>query len=134
MSDSPRQPNNDLAGEFYFEEGCFITELSNTEEDPALSISRTRIPVGTTTKRHRLNGIVERYIVERGVGEIEIGDVRTRVTAGDIVVIPAGESQRLRNQGETDMHLLTLCTPRFEFEAYENLELGDVSVSLPTAD
>lgn len=134
MSNGPGELHDDTSGEFYFEEGCYMTELSNTEEDPALSISRTRIPVGTTTKRHRLNGIVERYIVERGVGDIEIGDVRTHISAGDIVVIPAGESQRLQNNGETDLQLLTLCTPRFRFEAYENLELGDFSVTLPTPD
>lgn len=113
----------DESQEYYFEEGCFILELSNSEYDPELSIARARVPVGVTTKRHRLNGITERYVMQAGRGEVEVGDVRSEISAGDVVIIPPGESQRIRNTGDDDIVFLALCTPRFRFEAYENLEL-----------
>jgi hypothetical protein len=35
--------------EYYFEEGCFITELSNSPQYPDLSVARARVPVGVTS-------------------------------------------------------------------------------------
>ncbi|MBI5752573.1 MAG: hypothetical protein HZA59_10585 [Hydrogenophilales bacterium] len=42
--------------EFYTPEGCFITELSNSDADPEVSIAQARVPAGVTTRWHRLNG------------------------------------------------------------------------------
>ena len=35
--------------EYYFEEGCFIAELSNSPQYPDLSVARARVPVGVTS-------------------------------------------------------------------------------------
>ena len=46
--------------EYYFAEGCFINELSNTAQDPAVSIARARVAPGVTTRWHRLRDTIER--------------------------------------------------------------------------
>ena len=59
--------------EFYFAEGCFITELHNTGDDPAVPVARARVEAGRTTRWHCLEGIVERYLLVAGCGRVEIG-------------------------------------------------------------
>lgn len=109
--------------EFYFEEGCHILELSNTERDPAVSIARARVAPGVTTKRHCLHGIVERYLILEGEGVVEVGGLGRAVAgAGDVVTIPAGCPQRISNRGTGDLVFLAICTPQFTPGAYEDLE------------
>ena len=108
----------DKPGEYYFREGCFITELSNSADDPELSIAHVRVEPGETTRWHKLLGITERYLILSGTGSVEVGDSEARTVAeGDVVLIPAEIKQRISNTGETDLIFLALCTPRFQ-EAY----------------
>ncbi len=108
--------------EYFFREGCFINELSNTDDDPELSIARVRVRVGECTAWHRLEGRVERYVILRGIGWVEIGDMKpARVSEGDLVVIPAGCRQRIRNIGENELIFLALCTPRFLETSYREM-------------
>jgi mannose-6-phosphate isomerase-like protein (cupin superfamily) len=46
--------------EFLTEEGCYIVELRNVDEDPTCSIARARVEPGVKTKLHSLRGTVER--------------------------------------------------------------------------
>jgi mannose-6-phosphate isomerase-like protein (cupin superfamily) len=109
--------------EYYFEEGCFITELSNSPADPGLSIARARVEPGKTTRWHRLEDIAERYVITGGEGLAEIGDLPPApVAPGDVVLIPPGTRQRIRNTGGCDLVFLALCTPRFVASAYRDLE------------
>ena len=118
---------SDIGQEYFFEEGCYILELSNSAEDPGLSIARARVPEGVTTRRHRLQGITERYVIQQGQGMVEIGDEdAVQVRAGDVVIIPPGENQRIRNSGSGDLVFLALCTPRFVQAAYEDTQPEDV--------
>lgn len=104
-------------------ERCFITELANTPDDPAVSIARARVAPGVTTRWHRLRGIAERYVILEGRGRVEVGDVApTEVGPGDVVVIPPGCSQRIANTGSTDLVFLAICSPRFVPEAYEDID------------
>ena len=48
--------------EYFFEEGCFILEMLNTDSDPDVSIARARVEPEKTTRFHRLKGVVERYV------------------------------------------------------------------------
>lgn len=108
----------DTTSEYYFREGCFITELSNSEEDPGLSVACVRVEPGETTRWHKLLGITERYLILSGKGSVEVGDNEARIVhANDVVLIPAEVRQRITNIGEEDLIFLALCTPRFE-EAY----------------
>jgi mannose-6-phosphate isomerase-like protein (cupin superfamily) len=109
--------------EYYFEEGCFITELVNSPDDPALSIARARVEPGVTTRLHALHGVTERYVILEGEGIVEAGDLPPqRVDAGDAVLIPPHTPQRIRNSGGTDLIFLALCTPRFTPGCYRDLE------------
>ena len=109
--------------EYYFEEGCHILELSNLEDDPAVSIARARVPRGVTTRLHRLHGIVERYFILEGTGTVELGNLgQHQVMPGDIVIIPSECPQRVTNTGAGDLVFLAICTPRFIRSAYEDLE------------
>ena len=109
--------------EYYFREGCFITELSNTADDPELSIAHVRVEPGDTTRWHKLVGITERYLMLSGKGSVEVGDNEARtVIEGDVVLIPPEVKQRITNIGEGDLIFLALCTPRFQEEFYIELE------------
>ena len=112
----------DKEREYFFREGCFINELSNTEEDPQLSIARVRVEPGDCTKWHLLEDRAERYLILQGTGEVEIGDMAPAgLKAWDLVLIPAGIRQRIRNTGTNDLVFVALCTPRFTEEAYREL-------------
>jgi mannose-6-phosphate isomerase-like protein (cupin superfamily) len=107
--------------EYFFREGCFINELCNSDSDPALSIARVRLRPGDQTRWHHLEGTVERYVIIQGVGEVEIDDlVQGSVSAGDVVLIPAGCRQRIRNSGSEELIFLALCTPRFVEASYRD--------------
>jgi len=113
----------DAASEFYIDEGCHIVELSNTPDDPDVSIARARVEPGVTTRWHRLSGTIERYVMLEGRGRAEVGDLPPQeVRPGDVVVIPPGCRQRIANVGDGDLVFLAICTPRFRAEAYEDIE------------
>jgi len=115
--------------EYWYEEGCFITEWLNSPDDPALSIARARVMPGVTTRLHRLVGVSERYVILEGQGRVELvgpdGELTSAdhyvsdVEPGDVVVIPPLVFQRVSNIGETDLIFLALCTPRFTRAAYK---------------
>jgi mannose-6-phosphate isomerase-like protein (cupin superfamily) len=113
----------DPAAEYFFEEGCFITELSNSANDPAVSIARARLAPGETTRWHRLHGITERYVIQQGCGQVQIGALAPqKVLPGDVVLIPSSCRQRITSVGSDHLVFLAICTPRFLPEAYEDLE------------
>lgn len=115
----PKIFNYDPAREYFFREGCFINELSNTDGDPGLSIARVRVRSGEFTRWHQLGDREERYVILQGSGEVEIGLLGPqRVSPGDVVLIPRGCRQRIRNSGDDDLVFLALCTPRFDEASY----------------
>lgn len=110
------------ADEYYFDEGCFILELSNSPADPNVSIARARVMAGVTTKLHRLKGVVERYVILAGTAKVEVDGESQQVSAGDVVIIPSLCPQRITNIGSEDLIFLAICTPRFTKEVYENMD------------
>jgi len=112
-----------LDTEFFTSERCYITELSNSASDPHVSIARARVPVGITTRWHRLKDTVERYVILEGRGRVEVGDFPAQeVSTGEVVLIAPMERQRIANVGEKELVFLAICTPRFRPENYEELE------------
>ncbi|WP_305910099.1 cupin domain-containing protein [Methylomarinum sp. Ch1-1] len=112
-----------LEAEYYIAEQCFITELSNSDDDPDVSIARARVEPGVTTHWHRLRDTAERYCILNGVGRVEIGDLPAQhVKAGDIVLIPPLCRQRISNTGAEDLIFLAICSPRFSKDVYQDLE------------
>lgn len=110
--------------EQYFEaEGCWITEYWNTPRDDAVSIARARVEPGAVTRRHKLSGIAERYLILEGQGRATIGaGPAVEVAAGDVLLIPPGVTQCIANTGPGDLIFLAICTPRFQHDCYENVE------------
>jgi mannose-6-phosphate isomerase-like protein (cupin superfamily) len=108
--------------EFWTEERCFITELHNSDASPEASLAVARVEPGVTTQLHKLDGIIERYVVRKGEGILEVDGVKQPLATGDQYVIPAGASQRITNTGAGDLEFYCLCTPRFVPESYINLE------------
>lgn len=113
----------DPASERLTEERCHILELANHAGDEALSIARARVEPGVCTRWHRLAGITERYLILEGEGLVEVGEHAAQaVSPGDVVLIAPGERQRIRNSGARDLVFLALCTPRFRWDAYEDVD------------
>ena len=121
MNETIKQKN--IKEEFYTLEKCYVTELSNTPEDPDVSIARARVAPGVTTRRHRLKGITERYFIISGIGLVDVGKLPPQeVNAGDIVLIPPMCRQRITNTGVDDLVFLAICSPRFSQDVYEDVE------------
>lgn len=111
--------------EFFISEGCHIIEVSNSADDPLLSIARARVEPGVTTRWHRLRGVSERYVILQGNGDVEVGNLaRQSVKAGNVVLIPPDCPQRIANTGTTDLVFLAICTPRFHPEIYQALDFA----------
>ena len=112
-----------LTDEFYTAEKCYITELSNTPNDPDVSIAKAKVEPGVTTRWHQLEGTAERYCIISGKGRVEVGRVSPKkVKPGDIVLIPPMCRQRITNIGSEDLVFLAICTPRFSNDAYKDIE------------
>ena len=115
--------NLDHSKEYYFDEGCYIIEVSNSPDDEAVSIARARVEPGMTTKWHSLDATVERYVILEGEGRVEVGELDAEsVSPGDVVLIQPGERQRISNTGSADLIFLAICSPRFRQHAYNALE------------
>lgn len=111
--------------EYFFVEGCFITEWWNSTADPAVSVARARVKPGVTTRWHRLRDATERYLILEGRGRVEVGDLPADdVGPGAGVLIPPGVRQRITNMGDADLIFLAICTPRFTLAGYEDVESG----------
>lgn len=113
----------DSDNEFYISEGCHIIELSNSSDDPDVSIARARVEPGVTTRWHRLAETLERYFIIEGTGRVEVGELPAQeVHPGDVVLIPPLYRQRISNTGTEDLIFLAICSPRFTNAVYEDIE------------
>ncbi len=113
----------DSGNEFFTTEKCYITEISNSSDDPDVSIARARVVSGVTTHWHRLRETTERYCILSGEGLMEVGNLPPqKVYAGDVVLIPPMCRQRITNIGSKDLVFLAICTPRFSSDQYEDIE------------
>ncbi len=113
----------DITAEYYTEERCYILELSNSAGDEGASVARARVAPGVTTRRHRVAGTTERYVISAGTGTVHVdGLPEQSVAPGAVVIIPPGVPQAITNTGDADLVFLCICTPRFKWENYEALE------------
>jgi mannose-6-phosphate isomerase-like protein (cupin superfamily) len=121
MRPAVREKGSSHGEETWTEERCFIAEVWNEPSDPGVSLARARVTPGVATAKHILS-VDERYLIERGRGRVEIDGVETDVGPGDVVLIPRGTTQRIRNLGSEDLVFLCVCTPRFEPACYQDRE------------
>ncbi len=112
----PKIIKNNSLNEYLTPERCFIAENFSA---PRVSIARARVEAGVTTVPHHLKGVDEIYIITAGVGRVTVGNLEpTEVGVGEVVVIPAGTSQKITNTGKTDLVFYCVCTPRFTADCY----------------
>ncbi|HIJ59217.1 MAG TPA: cupin domain-containing protein [Nitrospirae bacterium] len=113
----------DPTKEYYFEEGCYINELSNIEYDEAVSIVMARVPMGVKTRRHRLIDTFERYVILRGSGMVYVDNNPPEIVSkGDVVLFPPETVQSIENIGNDDLVFLAICSPRFVKKNYEDVD------------
>jgi mannose-6-phosphate isomerase-like protein (cupin superfamily) len=107
----PKIVKANTLNEYLTPERCFIAENCS---NPSVSIAIARVKPGVTTVAHHLKQIDEYYIITQGKGKVTFADLEpTEVGVGDVIVIPAGASQRITNIGKTDLVFYCVCTPRF---------------------
>jgi len=107
---------------FYTQERLHVVEHMNAPQSEDVSLAECRVAPGVTTQLHSLN-ITERYLIQRGLGLMELhGSDPFAVAPGDCVAIPPGCAQRIRNTGVDELVFLCICTPRFKPESYVVLE------------
>jgi mannose-6-phosphate isomerase-like protein (cupin superfamily) len=107
--------------EYLTPEHCFIAENYSSSE---VSIARARVKAGVTTLAHHLRDVKEIYVVTSGKGKVSVGNLQpVDVAVGDVVVIPAGVSQKITNIGSTDLVFYCICTPKFTEACYCNEEI-----------
>ena len=108
--------------EVWTSERCYITELLNSDDQPEVSLARTRVKPGVTTQLHRLS-VFEWYVIEAGHGLMRVGDESPfAVATGDAVAIPKNSPQQVTNSGQEDLVFLCVCAPKFSQECYTSLE------------
>jgi mannose-6-phosphate isomerase-like protein (cupin superfamily) len=106
--------------EYFTPEQCFIAENYSAKD---VSIARATIKPKETTHAHHLKAEKEIYIITEGVGKVAIGNLPpTKVEKGDVVVIPAGVSQKVTNIGDVDLVFYCVVTPRFTQDCYVDEE------------
>ncbi len=115
----------DMLKEYLTPERCFIYENCGVSTgDSRVSIARARVEPGVTTKAHHLEGVQEIYLITEGQGKVSLGNLSPGdVVKGDVVIIPAGASQKISNTGKTDLIFYCICTPAFTQDRYRDEEL-----------
>jgi len=103
-------------------ERCHILELLNKTDDRSQSIARARVEPGITTAWHRLKDTSEVYYILSGEGEANVGEETYNLTPNELLRIPVGVPQRIKNTGKEDLVFLCFCKPAFSAECYEDLE------------
>jgi mannose-6-phosphate isomerase-like protein (cupin superfamily) len=73
-------------------------EWWNSPDDVSVSVAHVRVEPGGVTRRHFLEGVAERYVILKGKGRVEVGNLPPEdVGQGDVVFIPPGVSQKITN-------------------------------------
>ena len=83
-------------------------------EDLGCSIAHAIVPPGESTLPHLLKKSAELYYILEGKGEMHIGRESAPVHRGQIVYIPRGEHQHIRNTGSGDLVFLCLVAPKWQ--------------------
>lgn len=79
-----------------------------------LTLSKTVLSPWQETSGHSHDGLEEVYFFQSGNGRMQLDDEFIKVTAGDIVLIPAGAFHKVYNDS-SDQVLTFICV----FQSYE---------------
>lgn len=100
------------------EELIVVSETTPESFGGTLSLAEVLVPPGVTTSQHRLS-VDERYLMLEGTATMLLAGQAVPVGPGDVVRIPAGVMQSIRNESPSEvLRLHCLCTPPFHRGAY----------------
>lgn len=96
-----------------------LVELLHPDNVPeaaglSCSIAHAIVPPGESTLPHVLDQSTELYYILGGCGEMHIGNEQAPVRAGQIVLIPPGSRQFIRNTGTADLVFLCIVDPKWQ--------------------
>lgn len=100
-------------------DGSTIYELLNPQnsEVRAFSVALAVIRPGESTKPHVHELFSEVYFVVRGSG-LFIGDGEAvEIRGGDVVYIPPGVVHWVKASGDSELHILCICSPPYSHDA-----------------
>jgi mannose-6-phosphate isomerase-like protein (cupin superfamily) len=100
-------------------DGSLLAELLHPDKVPGAqrlrcSVAHAVVPPGESTLPHLLKTSTELYYILEGSGEMHIGTRSAPVHPGQIVLIPRGRSQYIRNTGTGDLVFLCIVTPKWQ--------------------
>jgi mannose-6-phosphate isomerase-like protein (cupin superfamily) len=78
------------------------------------SVAHAEVPVGEATLPHVLHESTELYYILEGIGEMHIDREQAPVHAGQIVHIPPGTRQFIRNTGRESLVFLCIVAPKWQ--------------------
>ncbi len=95
---------------------CELLHPDNIPEAAGLgcSIAHAIVPEGEATLPLILERSVELYYILEGAGEMHINGEQAPVRAGQIVYIPPGARQFIKNTGTGDLVFLCIVSPRWQ--------------------
>lgn len=108
----------DEAVPFTTKDGSTIRSLLDRTNAPVQmqSLAEATIPPGSATAPHFHAHTEEFYYILTGAGEMTIDGETRPVGAGDAILIPAGATHTLRNDGPLDLVILCCCAPPYSHD------------------
>jgi mannose-6-phosphate isomerase-like protein (cupin superfamily) len=106
-----------------------LCELLHPDKTPdasalACSIAHAIVPKGESTLPHRLLKSTELYYILKGTGCMKIEGESSTVRPGQIVLIPPGAVQNIRNTGTCDLVFLCIVSPKWQARDEELVTVG----------
>jgi mannose-6-phosphate isomerase-like protein (cupin superfamily) len=83
------------------------------------SIAHAIVPPGESTLPHILHASTELYYLLSGSGEMHIGPEHEQVHAGQLILIPPGARQYIRNTSHENLVFLCIVAPKWQ--AYDEI-------------
>ena len=92
---------------------CELLHPAKTDAEVSIrcSVAHAMLKCGEYSITHRLKSSAELYYVLEGEGLMTIDGESARVRAGQIVYIPPGSVQHIRNTGTDDLAFLCIVDP-----------------------
>ncbi len=102
----------------------FIQEIlhpKNDKLDIPYSLARATVEIGNQSLEHTLQNI-EIYIILEGEATMFIGDNSKKVMKNDVITVPKGARQYIRNDGNGILDFLCIVSPPWSEEEEDILE------------
>jgi mannose-6-phosphate isomerase-like protein (cupin superfamily) len=80
------------------------------------SLAEATLAPGQSTQRHYHAETEELYVLLAGAGEMEVEGERTRLEAGDAVLIPPGAWHQIQAESGGELRFLCCCAPPYRDE------------------